>query len=161
MLMYYRKDRIEVKVSRQAKILELITRYEIETQDELLERLVRDGYNVTQATVSRDIRELKITKVAVNGQKQKYTVLKELDDGLYEKYVQVLKTGFLRVEQAQNIVVVKTVAGMAMAVGAALDALKIDGMVGCIAGDDTVMCAIHSTEDAMEFMEKVIKLAAQ
>lgn len=148
-----------MKLSRQAKIIELITKYEIETQDELLDRLVGAGYNVTQATVSRDIRELKITKIAVNGQKQKYAVIKDLDDGLYEKYVQVLRTGFISVEQAQNIAVVKTVAGMAMAVGAALDALKIDGMVGCIAGDDTVMCAIHSTEDALGFMEKVKKLA--
>lgn len=148
----------KVKVSRQSKIIELITKYEIETQDELLERLINAGYNVTQATVSRDIRELKITKVAVNGQKQKYTILKELDEGLYEKYVQVLRTGFIRVEQAQNIVVVKTVSGMAMAVGAALDALKIDGMVGCIAGDDTVMCAIHSTEDAVGFMDKVMNI---
>lgn len=149
-----------MKVKRQAKIIELITKNEIETQDELLERLIGAGYNVTQATVSRDIRELKITKVAVNGQKQKYTVLKEQDEGLYEKYVQVLRTGFVWVEQAQNIVVVKTVSGMAMAVGAALDALKIEGMVGCIAGDDTVMCAIASTEDASGFMDKVKKLAA-
>lgn len=147
-----------MKVGRQAKIIELITKYEIETQDELLERLINAGYNVTQATVSRDIRELKITKLAVNGQKQKYTVLKELDDGLYEKYVQVLRTGFIRMEQAQNIVVIKTVSGMAMAVGAALDALGIDGMVGCIAGDDTVMCAIHSTEDAVGFMDKVMNI---
>ena len=147
-----------MKVSRQSKIIELITKYEIETQDELLERLINSGYNVTQATVSRDIRELKITKVAVNGQKQKYTVLNELEDGLYEKYVQVLRTGLIRVEQAQNIVVVKTVSGMAMAVGAALDALKIDGMVGCIAGDDTVMCAIHSTDDAVGFMDKVMNI---
>lgn len=147
-----------MKIGRQSKIIELITKYEIETQDELLERLVNAGYNVTQATVSRDIRELKITKVAVSGQKQKYTILKELDEGMYEKYVQVLRTGFIRMEQAQNIVVIKTVSGMAMAVGAALDALKIDGMVGCIAGDDTVMCAIHSTEDAVGFMDKVLNI---
>lgn len=147
-----------MKIGRQSKIIELITKYEIETQDELLERLVNAGYNVTQATVSRDIRELKITKVAVSGQKQKYIILKELDEGMYEKYVQVLRTGFIRMEQAQNIVVIKTVSGMAMAVGAALDALKIDGMVGCIAGDDTVMCAIHSTEDAVGFMDKVLNI---
>lgn len=150
-----------MKVSRQAKIIELITRYDIETQDELLERLVKAGYNVTQATVSRDIRELKITKVATRGQKQKYTVLNDISDGMYDRYIKVLQTGFVSVEQAQNIVVVKTVPGMAMAVGAALDALKFDGMVGCIAGDDTVMCAIHSSEDAVGFMNRMKKIAVE
>lgn len=147
-----------MKVSRQSKIIELITRYEIETQDELLERLQNAGYAVTQATVSRDIRELKITKITTNGQKQKYAVLKDLEDGMYEKYVSILKTGFVSMEQAQNIVVVKTVSGMAMAVAAALDSLSLDGMAGCIAGDDTVMCAIRSNEMAISFMEQVRKM---
>lgn len=149
-----------MKVSRQSKIIELITKYDIETQDELLERLTGAGYNVTQATVSRDIRELKITKISINGNRQKYAVLKGLEEGMYEKYVKVLETGFLSMEQAQNIVVVKTVAGMAMAVAAALDALSLDGMAGCIAGDDTVMCAIRSTEEAVTFMEKLGKLVS-
>lgn len=149
-----------MKVSRQSKIIELITKYDIETQDELLERLTGAGYNVTQATVSRDIRELKITKISINGNRQKYAVLKGLEEGMYEKYVKVLETGFLSMEQAQSIVVVKTVAGMAMAVAAALDALSLDGMAGCIAGDDTVMCAIRSTEEAVIFMEKLGRLVA-
>lgn len=147
-----------MKVSRQSKIIELITKYDIETQDELLERLTGAGYNVTQATVSRDIRELKITKISIDGNRQKYAVLKGLEEGMYEKYVKILETGFLSMEQAQNIVVVKTVAGMAMAVAAALDALSLDGMAGCIAGDDTLMCAIRSTEEAVSFMEKLGKL---
>ena len=149
-----------MKVSRQSKIIELITKYDIETQDELLERLTGAGYNVTQATVSRDIRELKITKISIDGNRQKYAVLKGLEEGMYEKYVKVLETGFLSMEQAQSIVVVKTVAGMAMAVAAALDALSLDGMAGCIAGDDTVMCAIRSTEEAVTFMEKLGKLVS-
>lgn len=149
-----------MKVSRQSKIIELITKYDIETQDELLARLTGAGYNVTQATVSRDIRELKITKISIDGNRQKYAVLKGLEEGMYEKYVKILETGFLSMEQAQNIVVVKTVSGMAMAVAAALDALSLDGMAGCIAGDDTLMCAIRSKEEAVTFMEKLGKLVA-
>lgn len=149
-----------MKVSRQSKIIELITKYDIETQDELLERLTGAGYNVTQATVSRDIRELKITKISIDGNRQKYAVLKGMEEGMYEKYVKILETGFLSMEQAQNIVVVKTVSGMAMAVAAALDALSLDGMAGCIAGDDTLMCAIRSTEEAVTFMEKLGKLVS-
>ena len=147
-----------MKVSRQSKIIELITKYDIETQDELLARLTGAGYNVTQATVSRDIRELKITKISIDGNRQKYAVLKGLEEGMYEKYVKILETGFLSMEQAQNIVVVKTVSGMAMAVAAALDALSLDGMAGCIAGDDTIMCAVRSVDDTIVIMNRLRKI---
>lgn len=149
---------IEMKISRQSKIIELINKYDIETQEELADRLMKDGYNVTQATVSRDIRELKLTKVAVDGGKQKYIVLQKTESGLGEKYTRVLKDGFVSMDMAQNIMVIKTVPGMAMAVAAALDALSISSIVGCIAGDDTVMCAIRTTEETVTVMEKLNKL---
>lgn len=147
-----------MKISRQNKIIELINKYDIETQEELAERLLQAGYNVTQATVSRDIRELKLTKVTGDNGKQKYIVLKNTDPDISEKYIRVLKEGFLSMDMAQNILVIKTVPGMAMAVAAALDALEMSSVVGCIAGDDTVMCAIRTTEETISVMEKLSKL---
>jgi transcriptional regulator of arginine metabolism len=147
-----------MKISRQSKIIELINKYDIETQEELADRLMKDGYNVTQATVSRDIRELKLTKVAVDGGRQKYIVLQKTEPGMSEKYTRVLKDGFVSMDMAQNIMVVKTVPGMAMAVAAALDALQLNSIVGCIAGDDTILCAIRSVEETIAVMEKLNKL---
>ena len=109
-----------MKIERHAKIIDLINRYDIETQEELAERLNREGFAVTQATVSRDIRELKLTKISQNGEKQKYAVMAAHSSGMDEKYLRVLKDGFVSMDMAQNILVVKTVAGMAMAVAAAL-----------------------------------------
>lgn len=148
----------EMKISRQSKIIELINKYDIETQEELAERLMKDGYNVTQATVSRDIRELKLTKVAVDGGRQKYIVLQKSEPGMSEKYTRVLRDGFVSMDMAQNILVIKTVSGMAMAVAAALDALQMNSIVGCIAGDDTILCAIRTVDDTVAVMEKLNRL---
>lgn len=148
-----------MKLERHSKIVELIGRYEIETQEELAERLNQEGYNVTQATVSRDIRELKLTKVQSDSGKQRYMVLQS--QGAYsDKYIRILRDGFLSMDMAQNILVIKTVAGMAMAVAAALDAISFHEIVGCIAGDDTIMCAVRSVDDTILVMEKIKKLVA-
>lgn len=147
-----------MKVKRHASIIELINKYDIDTQEELTKRLQDAGFKVTQATVSRDIRELKLTKVAVEQGKMKYVVLQNTESDLFEKYVQVLKTGYLSMDQAQNILVIKTVAGMAMAVAAALDELHISGIVGSIAGDDTIMCAIRDKEEVVKVMQQIKKL---
>ena len=144
-----------MKVRRQSKIIELINKYNIETQEELADLLTEAGYNVTQATISRDIRELKLTKVAVDNGKQKYIVLQNQEAKLSEKYVRVLRDGFLSMDMAQNILVVKTVSGMAMAVAAALDAMKLKEIVGSIAGDDTIMMAVRTVEDTQIVMEKI------
>ena len=144
-----------MKLERHSKIVELIGKYEIETQEELAEYLNREGYNVTQATVSRDIRELKLTKVATDGGRQKYVVLHKTDSSLNDKYIRILRDGFLSMDMAQNILVVKTVPGMAMAVAAALDALRFHEIVGCIAGDDAIMCAVRSVDDTIIVMEKL------
>lgn len=149
-----------MKIKRQTKIIELITKNDVETQEELADLLNEAGYNVTQATISRDIRELKLTKVSSEKGKQKYIVLQKQEAGLSEKFVRVLRDGFVSMDRAQNIMVIKTVSGMAMAVAAALDALHINGIVGCIAGDDTIMCAIRTVEDTIEVMEKVNKLVS-
>ena len=147
-----------MKIGRQAKIVELVNTHDIETQEELAELLNQAGYNVTQATISRDIRELKLTKVATDRGRQKYVVLRQSGDGMAEKYVQVLRNGFVSMDSAQNILVIKTVSGMAMAVGAAVDHLNLNGVVGCIAGDDTLMCAIRTREDTLQVMRQISRL---
>ena len=143
-----------MKLERHAKIIELINQYAIETQEELAGRLNEAGFRVTQATVSRDIRELKLTKMSVEG-RQRYVIVPGPGGHLGDKYIGILREGFLSMDMAQNILVVKTVSGMAMAVGAALDALHWQEVVGCIAGDDTVFCSVRSTDDAMVVMEKL------
>ncbi len=146
-----------MKLGRQSKIIELVNKNNIETQEELADLLTKAGYNVTQATISRDIRELKLTKVAGDDGRQKYIILKNNESGLSDKFIRVLKDGFVSMDMAMNIVVIKTVSGMAMAVAAALDALHIQGIVGCIAGDDTVMCIVRTAEESISVMEKLNK----
>ena len=147
-----------MKMERRSKIIELIGKYQIETQEELGERLEEAGFPVTQATISRDIRELKLTKVSVDGVHQKYTLLQEKETNLYHKYVRVLQDGFLWMDQAENILVIKTISGMAMAIAAAIDNLEAPGGVGTIAGDDTIMCAIHSVGEVPAVMQKIDRL---
>ena len=147
-----------MKLSRQSKILELINKYDVETQEELADWLMKEGYNVTQATVSRDIRELKLTKVALDGGRQKYIALQKAEPGLGEKYSRVLRDGFISMDVAQNILVIRTVSGMAMAVAAALDALQINSILGCIAGDDTIFCVIRTLEETVLVMDKLNKI---
>ena len=147
-----------MKVSRHAKIIELIGTSHIETQEELAEKLTMAGFNVTQATISRDIRELRLTKIAGSGGRQYYTILQGQDLEKSEKYVNVLREGFVSMDMAQNILVVKTVSGMAMAVAAALDKMQWDEIVGCIAGDDTIMCAVRSVDDTLRVMEKINRI---
>ena len=147
-----------MKMERRSKIIELIGKYQIETQEELGERLEEAGFPVTQATISRDIRELKLTKVSVDGVHQKYTLLQEKETNLYHKYVRVLQDGFLWMDQAENILVIKTISGMAMAIAAAIDNLEVPGVVGTIAGDDTLMCAIHSVSEVPDVMKRIDRL---
>lgn len=144
-----------MKKSRHQKIKELVERYEIETQEELADRLKEAGCQVTQATVSRDIRELKLSKIPTGEGRQRYTVLVHSDHYLSDKYIRVLKDGFVSMDMAQNILVVKTVSGMAMAVAAAIDAMKLKEIVGSIAGDDTIMMAVRTVEDTETVMGKI------
>ena len=114
-----------MKTNRQSKIIEIIQKNEVETQDELSALLEKDGFRVTQATVSRDIRELKLTKIPTAGGRQKYAVITDAPENLSKKYERVLREGFLSMDMAQNILVIKTVSGMASAVCAAIDAMKM------------------------------------
>ncbi|MBE5945261.1 MAG: arginine repressor [Lachnospiraceae bacterium] len=134
-----------MKRERKAAIIRIISENNIETQDELLLMLREEGFNITQATVSRDIRELGVTKISYNGNKHKYVVGSSFDTGHKESYKQVMGSWIRTIESADNIIVVKTVSGMAMAVGAAIDNQDIEGVMGCIAGDDTVFLAIRDS----------------
>lgn len=147
-----------MKLKRHEKIIELIGKYDIETQDELADRLRAEGFQVTQATVSRDIRELKLSKVPGRGGRQKYALLNRQEHQMAEKYVGILREAFVSMDHAQNILVIKTVSGMAMAVGAALDNIGWKEIVGCIAGDDTIMCVIRTEEDARAVMSELEKI---
>ena len=144
-----------MKTKRQTKMLELIKKHDIETQEELSDYLQKEGYQVTQATVSRDIRALKMTKVAGKDGKSRYAILQDTQPGLGDQYTRVLNDAIVSIDVGQNLVVIKTVTGMAMGVATALEALKWPEILGCIAGDDTIMCACKSTELAEGVMEKL------
>ena len=128
-----------MKVNRHAKIIELISKFQIETQEELADHL-------------------KLTKVPSENGKQCYAIHQGTENGMSEKYIRILRDGYVSMDMAQNILVIKTVAGMAMAVCAALDAMKWTEIVGSIAGDDTIMCAVRSVEDTVKVMDKIRKI---
>ncbi|MDY5578074.1 MAG: arginine repressor [Lachnospiraceae bacterium] len=144
-----------MKEQRHRKILELIGKYKIATQEELADRLIDNGYIVTQATVSRDIRELGLAKVTLENGTQRYVAAQTTEAVMNKKLYRILKDGFLSMDMAQNLLVIKTVSGMAMAVAVALDALKWHEIVGCIAGDDTIFCAVRNMDEAYEVMNKL------
>ncbi len=148
-----------MKADRQKEILRIISEYEVETQDDLIKYLKQIGYDTTQATISRDIRNLGLHKVPGDTGHQKYVAssvtgrrIGNDELGGNESYKNVLSGGIVDYEIAGNLVVVKTISGMAMAVGAAIDSMSIDGVVGCIAGDDTIFIAVKS----VSLTEKVV-----
>ena len=143
-----------MKKNRHKKIIEIIEKYDVETQEELAGYLKAEGYDVTQATVSRDIRELKLPKMS-EGTQLKYVMLVKEDAQLGDKYIRVLRDGFASMDMAQNILVIKTVSGMAMAVAAALESMGFPEIVGCIAGDDTIMAAVRTVSDTQRLMERI------
>ena len=136
-----------MKKERLGRIIEIIESRNVETQEELAVLLKEEGFDVTQATVSRDIRELKLSKVPTGDGRQKYVALGTDDSHLGDKYIRVLKEGFVSMDMAQNILVIKTVSGMAMAAAAALDSFGWEELLGCTAGDDTILCVMRSPED--------------
>ena len=147
-----------MKTTRQAKILELIQKNDVETQEELSAYLEKEGFQVTQATVSRDIRELKLTKISTDNGRQKYAVITDADSNMMEKYARVLREGFLSVDAAENIVVIKTMPGLASAACAAIDGMEIGNLVGSLAGDDTALLIMRDSEKAEAFCDEIHKM---
>ena len=143
-----------MKSARHEKIIELIQEYDIDTQEELAARLNEAGFKVTQATVSRDIRALKLMKVAGKDGKSRYAILTEPSAELGDKYTRILQDTLTSLDVGQNMLVIRPVPGMAMGV-AALDALKWKEILGSIAGDDTVMCVARDAEQAEIVAEKL------
>ncbi|MGI5988860.1 MAG: arginine repressor [Lachnospiraceae bacterium] len=144
-----------MKEDRQKEILRLIRENSIGTQEELAKALNQSGLKVTQATISRDIRELRLTKTGDGHGGQRYVEYQVNEPHLNDKYVRVLKEGFSSMDSAGNLLVIRTASGMAMAVGAAIDGLHFPEIIGSIAGDDTIMCAVHTPEGVSRLMKKI------
>ncbi|MBE5945639.1 MAG: arginine repressor [Lachnospiraceae bacterium] len=146
-----------MKKERQNAIIQIITNNNVETQEDLQALLKEKGFDVTQATISRDMRELKVTKISYDGNKHKYSANPVIDSGTKASYKHVLGNCVLSIDHAQNIIVIKTVSGMAMAVGAAIDHMDISGIMGCIAGDDTIFLAIRDSKMAEDIIGDIKK----
>ncbi|KAB3527562.1 arginine repressor [Alkaliphilus serpentinus] len=147
-----------MKYTRHAKILEIIENKEIETQEELSEELKRIGLNVTQATVSRDIKELRLIKVLSKTGKYKYATLKSQDSILSDRLIRLFKDSILSIDHAGNFLVLKTIPAAAQAAASAIDATGFEGIVGTVAGDDTIFVLIRDANMMDEMKEKFRKL---
>ncbi|MBP3337759.1 MAG: arginine repressor [Clostridia bacterium] len=148
-----------MKQDRHSMILELIDKNSVETQEDLANLLKENGYNVTQATVSRDIKQLRLIKVSSDGGVYKYAAAKSASGGeVDEKQRIILVQSVKHVECAQNIVVVSTLSGMAQAAASVLDCMKIKEIVGSIAGDDTIMCVTKTNDSAKAVYDKIKSL---
>lgn len=147
-----------MKISRHAKILEIIERHPTATQEELAEELKKCGFNITQATVSRDIKELKLVKVLDVSGVYKYAALKEQDSILNERLVKVFTESVLGVDYSGNIVVVKTFSGAANAACEAIDVLDFTEVVGTIAGDNTIFILVRSQDSVGAVIDKLKKI---
>ena len=144
-----------MKQNRLDKIKELILENRIETQEELCKKLLESGYEVTQATISRDIRKLHLTKVSdKNGGKQYYTILQN-DSNPNKKFNTVLQEAYISITSSMNLIVIRTVSGMAMAFAAALDSLNFEEILGSVAGDDTVICVVRDPDEADIVITKI------
>ena len=144
-----------MKSKRHAKIKEIVQRHEVYTQADLTRILAEEGFNVTQATISRDIHELKLTKVAASDGSIKYTLSVNPDNLDMIRLNRVFNDGFVSMDYAGNILVIRTFPGMANAVGAALDAMNFPEVLGSVAGDDVIICVVKTETHAAALMEKL------
>lgn len=147
-----------MKNARQDKIIELIKEKAVETQEELSELLKNSGFNVTQATVSRDIRELKLVKTVTGDGRSRYIQSKDAHHGKASMQKNLLAASLHSVDFAGNITVVKTIAGMAQGVAAAIDGMHYEGIVGSVAGDDTIIIVMRSESAAEKLKEEIENL---
>lgn len=144
---------MSMKYTRHSKILELVETHEIETQEELALLLKEKGYNVTQATVSRDIKELRLIKVLTKEGKYKYATIKNQDSIVSERSLKILKNSVVGIDYAGNMIVIKTLVGSANAAAVAIDAVNFENIVGTIAGDDTIFLLIRTEDKVKELIE--------
>lgn len=147
-----------MKSKRHNKVLEIINQYEIETQEELAEELKRNGFNVTQATVSRDIKILKLVKMQSSSGKYRYVAPSKEERGINDKLYSILKNAAISAEKVDKFVVLKTLTGTASAVAEAIDNLYTEDVAGTIAGDNTIFILVRTDENAEELILKVRKI---
>lgn len=147
-----------MKVARHAKILEIINSKDIETQEELAEELKNIGMDVTQATVSRDIKELKLIKVLSSEGKYKYASIAPIEKFMSDKLVNVFSQTVLSVENVENVIVIKTIPGSAQVAAEAIDSLRFDGVAGTIAGDNTIFVLARNSELCVLLVHKIKKM---
>lgn len=136
--------------TRQQAILEIIAQYELDTQEDLVAMLQERGYKVTQATVSRDVKQLGLVKVAGTSRKYRYTQVSYKEHGLRVKYDNIFKESVLSMHNAGNIIVIKTVSGAANSACAYVDRMNLPQLLGSIAGDDTIFCVAKTEQDAID-----------
>ena len=147
-----------MKIKRQKKIIELISKFDIKTQDELIDKLHDEGFEVTQATISRDIRDLKLMKVAIGEGEYKY-VLHVPGEGIDMTKLNVpILTSVKSVEFARNIIVIKTIPSMASAIAAWIDGMKLEEVLGCVAGDDCVIAVTRTEDEAAAICAHVLEI---
>lgn len=148
-----------MKAKRHAKILDIISKQDIETQEELLVELEKNGFNVTQATVSRDIKELQLVKIQVESGGYRYSVSSSWEPAnMSFKFHSVFKESVLSIDYVENIVVIKCYVGMANAACASLDSINWNGLVGTLAGDDTIFCLMRDKNQSVNFVKQLKKL---
>jgi len=150
-----------MKYNRHAKILEIVEQYIIETQDDLAERLKQEGMDVTQATISRDIKELRLVKVLTEDGKSRYASITQSDGDISNKLLRVFTEAFVSGDYANNIIIVKTLPGMAQAAASAIDSLKWHEIVGTIGGDDTVLIVCRAELIAEKLVDRFNRMAAK
>ena len=145
-----------MKAKRQAKIMEIISTSNVETQEQLLQELQEAGFSCTQATISRDIKELKIVKEMTNFGTYRYSITeKELGNPFTDRLNAIFRECVTSFDYAQNIVVIHTLPGLANAAGSALDAMKAEYILGTLAGDDTVVAILRDSNSAAVFCGEI------
>ncbi len=147
-----------LRSNRQSKILELIHSYEIDTQEELVQRLAQAGYRVTQATISRDVKELGLVKTQGENGNYRYTTVKAMDFKISTKFINVFREAVISMVVANNLLVIKTLVGSANAAAMVVDQMHLNESLGSLAGDDTLLLIAHSEEDANTIKEKLTDL---
>lgn len=146
------------KYTRQLKILEMITSSEIETQEELADGLKAINIDVTQATISRDIKELRLIKTVSKSGKQKYATIAQSQEGIAERLNKMFENSVVSIEDAMNIIIIKTIPGAAQICASAIDYMGLENVAGTLAGNDSVFVAIKSLEAVSEIMEEFRKV---
>ena len=138
---------------RQQKILEIIATKEIDTQEELCDELIKANFNVTQATISRDVKDLKLYKVAGTTTKYKYASFDSYVDSVTNRMTNLFKGCVLAIKSANNLILIKTMRGNGSTVGVFVDSLNIDAILGSVAGDDTLLIIVDSNDHTAEVVE--------